>query len=213
MVGHDLQRSGVALKTRLAEDLPLVPGERVQLRQVVLNLILMRSKRHVRSTAVPARCGSRHPSRMATRCTCRSAIRARAWGWRRIRGPGCSMRSTRRSRVESAWDSRSASRSSRRMAARSARRRILLTARSSNSGCPLCPTRASHDGCHARAIGEAGRLRCRRRRLVRDAVEDLLQCVGLEVRLFGSPRELLRVGALTRRAASSLASGCRSKAV
>jgi signal transduction histidine kinase len=40
MVRHDLQRSGVALKTRLAEDLPLVPGDRVQLQQVVLNLIL-----------------------------------------------------------------------------------------------------------------------------------------------------------------------------
>jgi signal transduction histidine kinase len=40
MVRHELQRSGVALKTRLAEDLPLVPGDRVQLQQVVLNLIL-----------------------------------------------------------------------------------------------------------------------------------------------------------------------------
>jgi signal transduction histidine kinase len=30
----------VALETRLAEDLPLVPGDRVQLQQVVLNLIL-----------------------------------------------------------------------------------------------------------------------------------------------------------------------------
>jgi DNA-binding LacI/PurR family transcriptional regulator/signal transduction histidine kinase len=40
MVRHELQRSGVSLKTRLAEALPAVPGDRVQLQQVVLNLIL-----------------------------------------------------------------------------------------------------------------------------------------------------------------------------
>ena len=40
MVRHELQRSGVSLKTRLAEELPAVPGDRVQLQQVVLNLIL-----------------------------------------------------------------------------------------------------------------------------------------------------------------------------
>jgi PAS domain S-box-containing protein len=40
MVRHELQRSGVALKTRLAADVPAVPGDRVQLQQVVLNLIL-----------------------------------------------------------------------------------------------------------------------------------------------------------------------------
>jgi PAS domain S-box-containing protein len=40
MVRHELQRSGVSLKTRLAEELPVVSGDRVQLQQVVLNLIL-----------------------------------------------------------------------------------------------------------------------------------------------------------------------------
>ena len=40
MVRHELQRSGVSLKTRLADELPAVPGDRVQLQQVVLNLIL-----------------------------------------------------------------------------------------------------------------------------------------------------------------------------
>ena len=40
MVRHELHRSGVSLKTRLAEELPAVPGDRVQLQQVVLNLIL-----------------------------------------------------------------------------------------------------------------------------------------------------------------------------
>jgi signal transduction histidine kinase len=40
MVRHELQRSGVSLKTRLADQLPTVPGDRVQLQQVVLNLML-----------------------------------------------------------------------------------------------------------------------------------------------------------------------------
>jgi PAS domain S-box-containing protein len=40
MVRQELQRSGVSLKTRLAEALPVVPGDRVQLQQVVLNLVL-----------------------------------------------------------------------------------------------------------------------------------------------------------------------------
>jgi C4-dicarboxylate-specific signal transduction histidine kinase len=40
MVRHEVQRAGVSLRTRLAEELPAVPGDRVQLQQVVLNLIL-----------------------------------------------------------------------------------------------------------------------------------------------------------------------------
>ena len=37
---HEVQRSGVSVKTRLADELPAVPADRVQLQQVVLNLIL-----------------------------------------------------------------------------------------------------------------------------------------------------------------------------
>ena len=40
MVRHELHRSGVSLRTRLADDLPAIHGDRVQLQQVVLNLIL-----------------------------------------------------------------------------------------------------------------------------------------------------------------------------
>jgi signal transduction histidine kinase len=36
----EVERSGVSLKTRLAKHLPLVPGDRVQLQQVILNLII-----------------------------------------------------------------------------------------------------------------------------------------------------------------------------
>jgi signal transduction histidine kinase len=40
MMRYELQRSGVALKTRLVEDLPAVPADRIQLQQVILNLML-----------------------------------------------------------------------------------------------------------------------------------------------------------------------------
>src|SRR6185437_991090 len=36
----ELQRSGVAVRHELADDLPPVPGDRVQLQQVILNLLL-----------------------------------------------------------------------------------------------------------------------------------------------------------------------------
>ncbi|HUN93873.1 MAG TPA: ATP-binding protein, partial [Burkholderiaceae bacterium] len=37
---YEVQRSRISLKTRLADELPYVPGDRVQLQQVVLNLML-----------------------------------------------------------------------------------------------------------------------------------------------------------------------------
>ena len=40
MMRYELQRSGVALQTRLVEDLPAVPADRIQLQQVILNLML-----------------------------------------------------------------------------------------------------------------------------------------------------------------------------
>ena len=96
-------------------------------------------------------------------------------------------------RVDSAWGSRSASRSSKRMAAGSARGPIPLTARSSSSGCPLCPrTRASHNGSRAGPSEQPIVFVVDDDVLVRDAIEDLLQSVGLEVRLFASPGEFLK---------------------
>ena len=44
----DLQKNGVVLRPELADDLPLVTGDRVQLQQVILNLVLKRLRRDER---------------------------------------------------------------------------------------------------------------------------------------------------------------------
>jgi signal transduction histidine kinase len=144
MVRHELHRSGVSLETRLAQELPAVPGDRVQLQQLVLNLILnaIEATREIEGRSCQVWVASRFE---AGTCTWRSATPAS--GWRRIHGTGCSRRSTRRSRVASAWGSRSAGRSSKRTAGESARWRIRRTARSSAFGCPWRPrARASPRG-------------------------------------------------------------------
>jgi len=40
MVRHEVQRARIALKVQLGDDLPRVPADRIQLQQVVLNLLL-----------------------------------------------------------------------------------------------------------------------------------------------------------------------------
>ena len=52
----ELQRCRVILRTELAEDLPLIRGDRVQLQQVILNLVVMLHMRCAMSTIVPGSC-------------------------------------------------------------------------------------------------------------------------------------------------------------
>jgi C4-dicarboxylate-specific signal transduction histidine kinase len=40
LTGAEVAKSGISVKTQLAEDLPLVEGDRVELRQLILNLII-----------------------------------------------------------------------------------------------------------------------------------------------------------------------------
>jgi signal transduction histidine kinase len=40
LIGGEIQRSGISLKTELSNDLALVLGDRVQLQQVIINLIM-----------------------------------------------------------------------------------------------------------------------------------------------------------------------------
>jgi len=78
LTGSELRRNGTSLQTQLADGLPLVPGDRIQLQQVMLNLIL---------NAVDAMSGSDEGSRelliqhrgrrKRTACASRCAIGAR----------------------------------------------------------------------------------------------------------------------------------------
>jgi signal transduction histidine kinase len=40
MAGSEVQRNRVSLQTQLASDLPLISGDRIQLQQVILNLLI-----------------------------------------------------------------------------------------------------------------------------------------------------------------------------
>ncbi len=55
LLSGDLQRNGIVFRAELAEDLPLVRGDRVELQQVVLNLISNASE----AMREVARCGPR----------------------------------------------------------------------------------------------------------------------------------------------------------
>ncbi len=78
LTGSELHRTGTSLQTRLADGLPLVPGDRVQLQQVMLNLIL---------NAVEAMSGSDERSRkllISTEEDRANAVRIAVRDW----GPG-----------------------------------------------------------------------------------------------------------------------------
>jgi PAS domain S-box-containing protein len=60
LTGSELHRSGTSLQTQLADGLPLVVGDRIQLQQVMVNLIL---------NAVEAMCESNQGSRRLLICT------------------------------------------------------------------------------------------------------------------------------------------------
>ena len=111
----EAMKNGVSVQTDLAEGLPLVQGDRVELQQVILNLILNAieamsgDQRRAAGTADQRRA---RPSRAT--CSSRCAIRAR--DWRRPLSSISSRPSTRPSRTAWGWGCRSAVRSSKRTA-------------------------------------------------------------------------------------------------
>jgi nitrogen-specific signal transduction histidine kinase len=46
MVRSGVQRNRISLQTGFANDLPLILGDRIQLRQVILNLLIKRHRSH-----------------------------------------------------------------------------------------------------------------------------------------------------------------------
>jgi hypothetical protein len=107
---NELHRTGTLLQTQLADGLPLVPGNRIELQQVMLNLIL---------NAVEAMSGSEEGSRellISTEDDARTArIAVRDWPGTGRKADRSSTHSTRPSPV-AGRDCRSAVRSSRHMA-------------------------------------------------------------------------------------------------
>jgi PAS domain S-box-containing protein len=78
LTGSELHKSGTSLQTQLVDGLPLVPGDRIQLQQVMVNLIL---------NAVEAMSGSNQRSRKLLICTeedTASGVRVAVRDW----GPG-----------------------------------------------------------------------------------------------------------------------------
>ena len=193
MVRHELQRSGVSLKTRLAEAVPAVPGDRVQLQQVVLNLILnaIDATREIEG----------RPRQVLVDVT------LRGWQERARGGPrlgrrarsgfaGPSVRGvlhdeaewTRHGALDLQVDRRSAWRQDQRDTQFPSRRDLPVLAaprvRRHGRRITTLPMPAPSEQPIVFVVDDDA--------LVRDTIEDLLQSVGLDVRLFASPGEFLK---------------------
>ena len=114
LIQAELQRNRVGLQTGLANDLPLVPGDRAQLQQVIINLIV---------NALDAMAGVSDGIRELTIASGAAApndvfveVQDTGPGSIRRASTGCSSPSTQPSPTVWEWDWRSAARSSRRMA-------------------------------------------------------------------------------------------------
>ncbi len=142
----EMQRNAVRLQSRLADDLPLVSADRVQLQQVMINLII---------NAIEAMAGAGDGPRELTIVSgiddandvsskCRIPVR----GSIRRNSIDCSSPSTRPSPMGLAWGWRSAARSPRPMAGACRQRQITRAAPSFASRCrSKRPSRATQS-CH-----------------------------------------------------------------
>ena len=128
-------KNGVSVQTDLAEGLPLIQGDRVQLQQVILNLIINAIEA---MSEIERRAAGIADQRRArpSRATCSSPCAIRARDWRRRLSSTSSRPSTRPSRTVWAWGCRSAVRSSKRMADDCGRAPMRPAAPSFNSPCP-----------------------------------------------------------------------------
>ena len=147
----ELVRKGISLQTEFARGLPSIRGDRIQLQQVILNLIM---------NAAEAMSDASEQSRdllIGTAADKPGGVRVEV----RDSGPGLSRESLERlfdpfyttKRGGMGWDCRSAARSSKRMAARSGQRRTCPVALFFNSPCRWAePSAASRAELRARSL-------------------------------------------------------------
>ena len=132
----EVVKHAISVQTHMADGLPLVQGDRVQLQQVILNLIvnaIQAMRRRRRRTSGTA---DQHPNSQLGRRAGHGAGHGAGAGSCQSSSL-CSTLSIRPSRMVWAWACRSAARSSRSMAGGYGPRRITTTARPSSSSCPL----------------------------------------------------------------------------
>ena len=120
----DVYRHGVLVETHLAEEVPRILGDRIQVQQVLLNLVMNAIEALSGVSAEPRRTPSSPPG---------CAIPGRGWSQRVA--SGCSRPSIRPSRRGWAWGWRSAVGLSKRMAAGCGPQHTTTTARPFTSPC------------------------------------------------------------------------------
>jgi signal transduction histidine kinase len=134
----EAMKNGVSAQAELVEGLALVHGDRVQLQQVILNLILNSVEAMSETSEGPRELLITTKKAESGDCSSLCAIRVR--GWRRVLSRTSSRPSVRPSRTAWGWGCRSAGRSSKRMADDCGRATMRPAVPSFNSRCPLTQT-------------------------------------------------------------------------
>ena len=148
LIHGEVVKNRVSARTQLAEGLPIIEGDRVQLQQVILNLVV---------NAIEAMSGQNEPPRNLLISTEKNqpdgvlvAVRIRVRASRQRHSSASSIPSTRPRPTEWEWGCRSATRSSRLTADACGRAQTSPAAPSFNSRCPPILSLHSHPASSAR---------------------------------------------------------------
>ena len=182
LLRSEAMRYNISVRTELAADLPQVMGDRVQLQQVLMNLMIngidaMKDVDGTRELAIKSQRAENE------QLWCPSAIPA--WGFPRSRRTRSSMRSLPPNLTAPAWDFRSAARSLNRMAAACGLPTTLRAAPTFISRYPRNP------GTCMTTAGDPTVFVIDDDDVVRAAIQGLLKSVGLRSETFGTAKQFL----------------------